>query len=158
MTQSEEADARAGGVDDDSEPFDAVTDRFDSVTGRFDDEDAASAGSGSVEVPEAPEVRQFERYTSSESLEGTLEQVHPDLLRLFVASVLALNLALLAVSLGAMVWYFEGMNRIGGALMLAGLVAGFRTYQYYREYDAREWDGAEDESNGGDDRNDGAGT
>ncbi|MEF8780183.1 MAG: hypothetical protein V5A46_05865 [Haloferacaceae archaeon] len=165
MTQSEETEARPGGADDDperfdddSERFDAVTERFDAVTERFDVENAASIGSRSVEIPEAPEVRQFERYTSPGSLEGNLEEVHPDLLRLFVASVLALNLALLAVSLGAMVWYFEGMDRIGGALVLAGLAAGFRTYQYYREYDAREWDGAGEDANEGNDRDEVGGT
>lgn len=108
--------------------------------------DAVSVESVTVEAPEAPSVRTFDEKegTADEDLEGSMAEIHPELLRLFVASVVALNLALLAASLGVMVWYFEGMDRLGGGLVLVGAIAGFRTYQYYREYDSRDWDREED--------------
>ncbi|UWG50602.1 putative membrane protein [Halalkaliarchaeum sp. AArc-CO] len=108
-------------------------------TERFDLAETVSIEPSSVEIPEAPSVQTFGGDGTDEQLEGAIQEVHPDLLRLFVASVVALNLALLAFSLGVMVWYFEGMTRIGGGLVLVGVLAGFRTYQYYREYDARDW-------------------
>ena len=106
---------------------------------RFDLAERISMEPSAIEAPEAPSVRTFEEYTADDQLDGAIQEVHPDLLRLFVASVVALNLALLAVSLGVMLWYFEGMLQVGGALVLVGALAGFRTYQYYREYDARDW-------------------
>ena len=115
------------------------SERSDEFTERFDLAETVSIEPSSVEIPEAPSVRTFGGADTDEQLEGAIQEVHPDLLRLFVASVVALNLALLAFSLGVMVWYFEGMDRIGGALVLVGALAGVRTYQYYREYDARDW-------------------
>ncbi|MDR5673966.1 hypothetical protein RH858_12505 [Halalkaliarchaeum sp. AArc-GB] len=108
-------------------------------TERFDLAETVSIEPSSVESREAPSVRTFGGDATDEQLEGAIQEIHPELLRLFVASVVALNLALLAFSLGVMVWYFEGMDRIGGALVLVGALAGVRTYQYYREYDARDW-------------------
>ncbi|AUX10183.1 hypothetical protein AArcSl_2563 [Halalkaliarchaeum desulfuricum] len=116
-----------------------AADEPDESPERFDLEETVSIEPSSVEIPEAPTVRTFGKNATDEQLQGAIEGVHPDLLRLFVASVVALNLALLAFSLGVMVWYFEGMSRIGGALVFVGAVAGFRTYQYYREYDTRDW-------------------
>lgn len=123
-------------------PRDDVDDPFEeggSDTADSDLERAVSIDPPSVKIPEAPTVGDAQRDGTGEGLKDSIQEIDPDLLRLFVASVLALNLALLSVSLGAMVWYFEGMDRVGGALILVGVVAGFRTYQYYREYDAREW-------------------
>lgn len=105
----------------------------------FDVEEQSRVAKSLLDKHKAPSVRDFGGGSKATASGSAVDKIHPDLLRLFVASVIALNIALLAISLGVMVWYFEGMTRWGQGLILVGLFAGFRTYQYYREYDGRDW-------------------
>ena len=59
-------------------------------------------------------------------------ELDPTLKREFVAQVLLLNVSLLAIALGAMVFYFRGRIELGIALLAIGLVAGLATLRRYR--------------------------
>ncbi len=60
--------------------------------------------------------------------------VDSDTLRAFVVAAVYANVAVLLVSLGPMLWFFEGRARIGAGLFALGLLAGARTYQTYRAW------------------------
>lgn len=68
--------------------------------------------------------------TTRESIDAT-ENVPDGLFRAFWASVLFLNVALAAVSIGLMLIYFRGDYETAGPLLLIGLVAGLGTARYY---------------------------
>jgi len=109
-----------------------------------DDEGEVSFGESSdaeremtPEIPEAPSVKTFD---DGGDFEGASD-VDSDTLRAFVAAVIYANAAVLLVSLGPMVWFFEGRARIGAGLFALGLLAGLRTYQTYRAW-KRSRDGA----------------
>ena len=62
---------------------------------------------------------------------GATENVSDDLFRAFWASVLLLNVALAALSIGAMLVYFRGDYGTGGPVLLIGTVAALATARYY---------------------------
>jgi len=62
---------------------------------------------------------------------GAAADVSEDLFRAFWASVLFLNVALAALSIGAMLVYFRGDYASGGPALLVGTVAAFATARYY---------------------------
>ena len=109
-----------------------------------DDEGEISIGESSdaeremtPDIPKAPSVKTFD---DAGDFEGASD-VDSGTLRAFVAAVIYANAAVLLVALGPMVWFFEGWTRIGPALLVAGLLAGVRTYQTYRSWDrARDAD------------------
>jgi hypothetical protein len=72
------------------------------------------------DIPTAPSVSTFSE-----------RDVPSDVASAFWAAVLFANLGLIGVSLGPMLWYFEGMARIGGGLSLIGLIALAMTYRRY---------------------------
>jgi len=72
------------------------------------------------DIPTAPSVP-----TVSE------RDVPSDVASAFWAAVLFANVGLIGVSLGPMLWYFEGMGRVGGGLFLIGLIALGMTYRRY---------------------------
>ncbi|MFC7186843.1 DUF7322 domain-containing protein [Halorubrum yunnanense] len=102
-----------------------------------DDEGEVSFGESSdaeremtPEVPKAPSVKTFD---DGGDFEGASD-VDSGTLRAFVVAVIYANAAVLLVALGPMVWFFEGWSRIGPILLVAGLLAGVRTYQTYRAW------------------------
>jgi hypothetical protein len=102
-----------------------------------DDEGEISVGERSdaeremtPDIPEAPSVKTFD---DGGNFEGASD-VDGDTLRAFVAAVVYANAAVLFVALGPMVWFFEGWSRVGLGLLVAGLLAGVRTYQTYRAW------------------------
>ncbi len=73
------------------------------------------------EIPEPPDP------TDNET------EIDPATHRLFWGLVAVFNIALLAVSLGAMFAVFEGRFELGGQLILAGVVlGGYGYYRYHR--------------------------
>lgn len=73
---------------------------------------------------------------------------------LFVRLVVVFNVALLALSVGPMLAYFEGQVDLGLRIFLAGVVLfGYGTVRYVRferERKARDDDGAESDASGAD--------
>ena len=67
----------------------------------------------------------------------------PELARLFWASVVAANIALLGLALGPMLAFFRGDWDLGAASVAIGAFALYRTYTYYRRVRARRSDGDE---------------
>jgi len=82
------------------------------------------------DIPKAPSVKTFD---DGGDFEGASD-VDSKTLRAFVVAVIYANAAVLFVSLGPMLWFFQGRSRIGPALFLVGLLAGVRTYQTYRSW------------------------
>lgn len=76
--------------------------------------------------PETPDSTR----TLSESF-GAIEDVPDELFRAFWASVLLLNMAIAALSIGAMFIYFRGDYDTGGPILLIGAVAALATARYY---------------------------
>jgi uncharacterized membrane protein YraQ (UPF0718 family) len=72
--------------------------------------------------------------------------VPSDVANAFWAAVLLANAALLGLSLGPMLWYFEGMAQLGGGIFLVGLVALGMTYRRYYAFMNREKPDEERES------------
>ncbi|VTT86985.1 hypothetical protein DM2_3023 [Halorubrum sp. DM2] len=118
-----------------------------------DDEGEISVGESSdaerkmtPDIPEAPSVKTFD---DAGDFEGARD-VDSGTLRAFVVAVIYANAAVLLVALGPMVWFFEGWSRLGPALIVAGLLAGVRTYQTYRSWSrARDGDADSGESGSG---------
>lgn len=121
-----------------------------------DDEGDISIGESSAaeremtpEIPKAPSVKTFDDDADFSSV-GDVDQ---DTLRAFVACVLYANAAVLLVSLGLLIWFFEGWIRIGGVLFVVGVLAGIRTYLTYRAWDRsredRDGDGSGDRDGDG---------
>lgn len=83
---------------------------------------------GNLEIPEVsqPEVPE-------ESLSG-------DVPRVFWASVILVNVALFALSLGPMLIVFRGQWTFGLPLIAVGALALVRTYQLYRKFKAERAD------------------
>jgi len=90
-----------------------------------------------VDPPEAPAV--------GDDLEENLGEADDEVVRTFAISVLLTNVAVLAVSLGLMLIYFRGQWRLGGGLVVVGVLAQLRMYMHYRE-----WKRSGDEADGGD--------
>ncbi|MFD1512289.1 DUF7322 domain-containing protein [Halomarina rubra] len=78
----------------------------------------------SVDIPEANDL--------SES------DVSDGLFKAFWGSVVFLNVALLGLSLGAMLLYFRGDVWFGGGSLLVGAVGAVFAYRYYAMYDPEE--------------------
>jgi hypothetical protein len=70
------------------------------------------------------------------------EEVDPDLATAWWTSVALANVALGAVSVGLLVLYFRGRIRLGGALVLVGLVAGVALARTVWAFRARDDDNA----------------
>ncbi|SMO33696.1 DUF7322 domain-containing protein [Halorubrum cibi] len=108
-----------------------------------DDEGEVSFGESSdaeremtPEIPKAPSVKSFDDdgdFSAAGDVDGGT-------LRAFVVAVIYANVAVLFVSLGPLVWFFEGWSRIGIGLTVGGLLAGVRTYQTYRSWDRSRGD------------------
>lgn len=81
---------------------------------------------------------------------GATEAVPDDLFRAFWASVLLLNVALAALSIGAMFIYFRGDYGTGGLAMLIGAVAAAGTARYYWRFKTGRYatDGADADDSG----------
>jgi hypothetical protein len=69
---------------------------------------------------------------------ASAEEVDPDLAAAWWTSVVLANVALGAVSVGAMLLYFRGQTRVGGALVLVGLLAGVALARTVRAFRGRE--------------------
>lgn len=82
--------------------------------------------------------------TSNGGLLGP-EGTSKELLSAFWKLVLLFNVGLLAASLGAMLLVFEGRTRLGGGLLLVGLLALVRGVDRYRRIDPRSL-GEEDDN------------
>ena len=122
-----------------------------------DDEGEVSFGESSdaeremtPEVPKAPSVKTFD---DGGDFEGASD-VDSGTLRAFVVAVIYANAAVLLVALGPMVWYFEGWSRVGPTLLVAGLLAGVRTYQTYRAWERSRDEAAEADAVDGDSASD----
>ncbi|WP_432508383.1 DUF7322 domain-containing protein [Halorubrum ezzemoulense] len=114
-----------------------------------DDEGEISVGESSdaeremtPDIPKAPSVKTFD---DGGDFEGASD-VDQGTLRAFVVAVAYANAAVLLVALGPMVWFFEGWSRAGPALLVAGLLAGVRTYQTYRSWRRSQDEADESES------------
>jgi hypothetical protein len=117
-----------------------------------DDEGEVSFGESSdaeremtPDIPKAPSVKTFD---DGGDFEGASD-VDPDTLRAFVAAVIYANAAVLLVSLGPMLWFFQGRARIGAGLFAIGLLAGVRTYQTYRAWRRSRDEAAANDDNDG---------
>ncbi|WP_280585706.1 hypothetical protein [Halorubrum sp. Boch-26] len=124
-----------------------------------DDEGEVSFGESSdaeremtPDIPKAPSVKTFD---DGGDFEGASD-VDSGTLRAFVVAVIYANAAVLLVALGPMVWYFEGWSRVGPVLLVAGVLAGVRTYQTYRAWKrsrdeaGADGDDSDDDPAGGD--------
>ncbi|MDB2224594.1 hypothetical protein PM023_07910 [Halorubrum ezzemoulense] len=114
-----------------------------------DDEGEISVGESSdaeremtPDIPKAPSVKTFD---DGGDFEGASD-VDQGTLRAFVVAVVYANAAVLLVALGPMVWFFEGWSRAGPVLLVAGLLAGVRTYQTYRSWRRSQDEADESES------------
>ena len=74
----------------------------------------------STTIPEAPEAPEFSG-----------ENAGDDVVQAFWATVIMANVALFGISLGAMIVYFLGDLRTGGAAIVVGLLAALFGYRYY---------------------------
>lgn len=72
----------------------------------------------------------------------------PRLQRRFWLLVLLFNVALMALSVGAMLAVFRGQWETGGSLVAAGVVLTGYGYHKYRVYAATDWDDAEGPESG----------
>ena len=93
--------------------------------------------------PDAPDTTP----TLRESL-GATEAIPDELFRAFWASVLFLNVALAALSLGALFIYFRGDYETGVPALFIGAVAALATVRYYWRGKSCRYSGAE--TSGGD--------
>ena len=80
---------------------------------------------------------------------GATEDVSDDLFRAFWASVLLLNVALAALSLGAMFIYFRGDYGTGAPVLLIGAVAALATARYYWRFKTGRYTQESDERDEG---------
>ena len=69
---------------------------------------------------------------------GSDSSADPELAKLFWASVVAANVGLFGVSLGAMLVFFNGDWTYGGLSIAVGAFGLLRTYTYYRRVEARK--------------------
>ena len=88
-------------------------------------------------IPEEPEV-EIPEVTVPES------EVPEPLLKDFWSTVLVINVAVLALSVGAMMVVFDVYRPFGAAVFALGLFSGFRGYRKYRAMDAEYGNGGED--------------
>ena len=111
------------------------------------------------DVPTAPSVKTFDVDQSGiDNVDRSdIDDVDDETLRAFVVCVIYANAALLLVSLGPLVWFFEGWTQIGAASVVAGLLAGIRTYQTYRAWDQSRDDADSDDTDSDDADSDDAG-
>lgn len=87
-------------------------------------------------APDSPGEALEEKYAEPDESElmGDVSDVDEDTFTAFVASAVLTNVAIFAVSLGLLLWYFRGMQQVGGGLVVLGILAQLRMYQYYREW------------------------
>ena len=86
------------------------------------------------DLPSVPEVAMPDSEETS---------ADPELVRLFWASVVAANVALLGLALGPMLVFFRNDWGLGAASVAVGAFALYRTYTYYRRVRARRSAGDE---------------
>jgi len=98
-------------------------------------------------APDSPSKDLEEKYAEPDESElvGDVGDVDEDTFTAFVASAVLTNVGVFAISLGLMLWYFRGMLQVGGGLVVIGLLALLRTYQYYYEWKQSREDDVEDE-------------
>lgn len=106
-------------------------------------------------APDSPGDDLEEKYAEPDDgeLMANVGDVDEETFSAFLASAVLTNIALFAVSLGLMLWYFRGMQQVGGGLVLLGVLAQLRMYQYYREWKKSKRDGEStvtDDETGGD--------
>lgn len=104
---------------------------------------------GSKYEPEEPgkqyEDPDFDVTTGEELVERLPDEgeIPQELAKTFWALVLLCNVALFAISLGAMLWYFWGWTERGGLMVLVGLIAAgsaaARYWRYQREHGDTSW-------------------
>ena len=87
------------------------------------------------DLPSIPEVATPDAESASASASAD-----PELMRLFWASVVAGNVALLGLALGPMLVYFRGDWDLGAASVAVGAFALYRTTVYYGRVRARRSD------------------
>ena len=97
-----------------------------------EDDPESRWGNPEHDLPRIPEV------ATPDSEETSAD---PELLRLFWASVVAANVALLGLSLGPMLVFFRGDWMLGAASVAVGAFALYRTHSYYHRVRARRGDG-----------------
>lgn len=78
------------------------------------------------DTPDPEEIGSKEPGSASVDLSTTVK-------REFVVQVILLNLALLAIALGAMLYYFRGWADMGFGLVIIGLVSLLAQYRRYRQ-------------------------
>ena len=91
------------------------------------------------DLPNVPEVAMPDSEETS---------ADPELLRLFWASVVAGNVALLGLALGPMLVFFRDDWTLGAVSVAVGAFALYRTHVYYRRVRARRNEGRDDDANG----------
>lgn len=106
-------------------------------------------------APDSPGDDLEEKYAEPDDgeLMANVGDVDEETFSAFLASAVLTNIALFAVSLGLMLLYFRGMQQVGGGLVLLGVLAQLRMYQYYREWKKSKRDGEStvtDDETGGD--------
>ncbi|WP_255150558.1 DUF7322 domain-containing protein [Halorarius halobius] len=72
--------------------------------------------------------------TTTFGSEGEEYEVDDETSRAFWAAVVLANVGLFGVTVGPMLWYFEGATYVGGGLFAVGAVALARTYAIQRRY------------------------
>lgn len=88
-------------------------------------------------IPEGPEV-DVPEVTVPES------EIPDSLLKDFWTTVLVINVAVLALGVGAMMLVFDVHRPFGAAIFALGLFSGIRGYRKYRAMDAEYGDGGGD--------------
>lgn len=119
----------------------------------FDDDDGGDFDIGETTqaerdlAPDSPGKDLEKKYAEPDESElmGDVGDVDEDTFAAFVASAVLTNIGVFAVSLGLMLWYFHGMLQVGGGLVVIGLLALLRTYQYYYEWKQSREEDEEDE-------------
>ncbi|WP_224332401.1 DUF7322 domain-containing protein [Haloprofundus halobius] len=90
-------------------------------------------GNPEEELPNVPEV-------SEPSVADS--EADPEVATAFWVSVLFANVAVGALALGPMLIYFRGQWRLGGGLVVVGVLIALRTYQRYRQFRENRNEGA----------------
>lgn len=114
-------------------PFDEDEERWPDEPEEFDPDSLGP------DPPEAPDP------TSGDALAAT-EEVPDGIFRAFWASVLLLNVAVAALSIGAMFIYFLGDYRTGAQAILIGVIAALSTARYYWGVKTGRYVDSEDET------------
>lgn len=122
-----------------SDPWPDEPDEFDPEARWGDPEQDPEARWGD------PEAELVEKVTISEPSEPDLSGVDSAVSKPFWASVILVNLAVFALSLGPMLIYFRGEWLVGLGLVGGGTLALGRTYHLYRQFERASTDSQQDD-------------